>query len=126
MLHPWVFEQTCDLCEKFVFDQDHKLMHWKRTGQPMTRQATPVCSGCPKCPDKQNASPQQGRKTEASLVRAMDLLQLYYESQATFGRIPLDSYVRRDLGIAASIVEHAKLRSQAMMMGLAGLGGGKR
>jgi hypothetical protein len=113
VLHPEVATRSCDECKRFVFDDNGKKM--MRGGNPVPRQpgANPPCRTCPKI------SPENEKNCTLS-EKNWKTIQLWYQSKATGGNVPLDDIARENLGLvqyvmdAVSTVENAKATMMAM------------
>ena len=107
MLHPRIVNRSCAQCEKWLFDDEHRLV--TRLGAPVPRPAgapTP-CWSCPK------KSPEQGGAFERELGRISRAISLYHQVRGSAGRClspaeRRDAIVRRNLGILDSLLGAAE------------------
>lgn len=118
MFYPGLIELTCEKCKQWVWrykpegSNDQKITHvelvyTKKNGQttkdPIKKDPS-IPTPCDRCPKK---DPVQGSQIEKQLPRAGQVLDFYYQMQATHGHgMPeLDPLAIRNLALVERLME---------------------
>jgi hypothetical protein len=111
LLHPEVSSRDCQMCQKWLYDEQTGAIETTKDGQPLARPASGVVS-VPPCRQPKNSCPKGTPEAKRSLTPQNERCYQHYVRCKATNHWPRDPVVCRNAGLIRTVEDQVERLEQ--------------